>query len=265
MTDKNFTNRLDQKLADLKTRDEKALVAFLTAGDPDLDTSLMACRAVLDKGADILELGMPFSDPMADGPAIQAANIRALAAGQTMIKTLKLARDLTASHADKPLVLMGYANPVHHYGYEKFVHDARQAGVDGLIVVDLPPEENAELHGLCAAAHIHLIPLVTPTTDAARLPTVLKRASGFIYYVAVAGITGTASAEMPSLQKNLDALKAATNLPVMTGFGIKTPADAARIAPFCEGVVVGSSLVQSLYDEGLEALASRVAALKQAL
>lgn len=258
-------NRLDTTLAAFKEKGEKALVAFLTAGDPDTAKSLEACKAVLSAGADILELGMPFSDPMADGPAIQEANIRALEAGQNMCKTLEMAKELTASFPDKPLVLMGYANPVHHYGYANFVKDAAAAGVDGLIIVDLPPEENEELFTLAKAQNIHLIPLVTPTTDDARLQTILQRSGGFIYYVAVAGITGTTSAKAADLQGALARVKAASDLPVMTGFGIKTPEDAAQTARFCDGVVVGSSLVKALHDEGVDELSNRTKALKDAI
>jgi tryptophan synthase alpha chain len=258
-------NRLDTVLASFKERGEKALVAFLTAGDPDTKKSLEGCKAVLEAGADILELGMPFSDPMADGPAIQEANIRALDSGQDMMKTLEMAKELTSAFPNKPLVLMGYANPVHHYGYEKFVKDAAAAGVDGLIIVDLPPEENEQLFTLAKQQNIHLIPLVTPTTNEARLQTILQRSGGFIYYVAVAGITGTKSAEATDLENALSKIKAATDLPVMTGFGIKTPEGAASTAQYCDGVVVGSALVKTFFEEGAEPLSKLTSAIKAAI
>ncbi len=271
-------NRIDTKFAALKAQGRKALIAFLTAGDPDEGTSRAAFAALLDNGADIIEIGMPFSDPMADGKAIQAANIRALAAGQTMKKTLALAADLSAAYPDHPIVLMGYANPIHYYGMERFVRDAKAAGVDGLIIVDLPPEENAALHGFCQAAGVHVIHLVTPTTDAARLRVILGRASGFVYYVAIAGVTGAAAASIADTQEKIALIRSQTDMPVVTGFGVKTAADAAAFGALCDGVVVGSALVDALLSaqnplgggsgakgDGMSTLATLVRSLSGAL
>lgn len=239
-------NKIDSCFEQLKSENKKALIAFLTAGDPDACESAKAFDHVLSSGADIIEIGMPFSDPMADGPAIQAANIRALEAGQTMEKTLALSTELHAKHPEKPIVLMGYMNPIHHYGLEGFVRDAKAAGVDGLIIVDCPPEENEELYAYCQTAGIHLIHLVTPTTDEARLEVILQRASGFVYCVAIAGITGTQTAVLADVQAKVEMVQGMSDLPVVAGFGIKTSDDAANFSAFCDGVVVGSALVDAL-------------------
>jgi len=272
-------NRIDTKFAALKAQGRKALIAFLTAGDPDEGTSRAAFAALLDNGADIIEIGMPFSDPMADGKAIQAANIRALAAGQTMKKTLALAADLSAAYPDHPIVLMGYANPIHYYGMERFVRDAKAAGVDGLIIVDLPPEENVRiarvLSGGGRACHspCHPGPL-----DAARLRVILGRASGFVYYVAIAGVTGAAAASIADTQEKIALIRSQTDMPVVTGFGVKTAADAAAFGALCDGVVVGSALVDALLSaqnplgggsgakgDGMSTLATLVRSLSGAL
>jgi tryptophan synthase alpha chain len=238
-----MNDRLAARFATCRAEGRAALVTFVTAGDPDANGSAQVLRALVAGGADVLELGMPFTDPMADGPAIQAGNIRSLGAGMTLRETLALVRGFRAEDSATPIVLMGYMNPVHAYGIDRFAADAASAGVDGLIVVDVPPEEADELLGAFRAHGLHLIRLATPTTDAARLPRVLEGASGFLYYVAVAGVTGTASAEDASIAEAVARLKAATDLPVAVGFGIRTPAQAAAVARAADGVVVGSAIV----------------------
>jgi tryptophan synthase alpha chain len=236
-------NRLDRCFADLKAAGRAGLVTFVTAGDPDPATSLALVKALPGAGADVIELGMPFTDPMADGPAIQASSLRALAAGQTMKKTLQLVRDFRRAEQATPIVLMGYYNPIYRYGVERFLADAREAGVDGLIVVDLPPEEDEELCLPARAAGIHFIRLATPTTDDKRLPAVLRNTAGFVYYVSIAGITGTRSAADADIVRAVTRLKRHTDLPVAVGFGIRNAAQAAAVAKVADGAVVGSALV----------------------
>jgi len=250
-----MSDRLAARFAACRAEKRAALVTFVTAGDPDLDSSARVLRALVAGGADVVELGMPFTDPMADGPAIQAGNIRSLGAGTRLTDVLAMVRTFRAEDAATPIVLMGYMNPVFAYGVERFAADATAAGVDGLIVVDVPPEEAAELLGAFHAAGLHLIRLATPTTDEARLPRVLEGASGFLYYVAVAGVTGTASAEDASVAEAVVRLKSATDLPVAVGFGIRTPEQAAAVARHADGVVVGSAIV-SLIGEGAAARAN---------
>jgi tryptophan synthase alpha chain len=232
------TERLDAAFA----KNRAALVAFVTAGDPHPDTTPAILDALVESGADIVELGMPFTDPMADGPAIQAGSIRALKAGTTLRKTLALAADFRARHADVPLILMGYVNPIFAYG-GAFTADAAAAGVDGLIIVDLPPEEDAELGPALRDAGLSLVRLATPTTDAGRLPAVLDGASGFLYYVSIAGVTGTREIETDAVADAVAEIKKHTDLPVAVGFGIRTPEQAAAIARIADGVVVGSAIV----------------------
>ncbi|MCC7260589.1 MAG: tryptophan synthase subunit alpha [Alphaproteobacteria bacterium] len=231
----------------LKQQGRSALVTFVMAGDPDYATSLALLKSLPAAGADIIEIGMPFSDPMADGPTIQAAGIRALNAGQTMAKTLAMATEFRKENQNTPLVLMGYYNPVFSYGPERFAKDAKAAGIDGLIIVDLPPEESNELTKFTDPAGIDFIRLVTPTTDDARLPTVLKSASGFIYYVSVAGITGAHSADSASIKQAVSRFRSHTKLPIIVGFGIKTPEQSAATAALADGVVVGSAIVEKLH------------------
>lgn len=238
--------RIDRCLADLKARDQAALVTFVTAGDPDFDTSLDLVTAMAESGADILEIGMPFSDPMADGPAIQAASLRALKAGMSLDRTLDLVARFRKRNDTTPVVLMGYYNPIYTFGVDAFLERARAAGVDGLIVVDLPPEEDEELCLPAIHAGLNFIRLATPTTDAARLPTVLRHASGFIYYVSVAGVTGTRSAAAGAVAKAVADLRAQTNLPVAVGFGIRNPGQAASVAQVADAAVVGSALVDRI-------------------
>ncbi|HEX4571723.1 MAG TPA: tryptophan synthase subunit alpha [Dongiaceae bacterium] len=236
-------NRLDERFAELKASGRAGLVTFVTAGDPDPKTSLALVKALPGAGADVIELGMPFTDPMADGPAIQASSLRALAAGQTMKKTLQLVRDFRCEEQATPIVLMGYYNPIYQYGVAKFLKDARAAGVDGLIVVDLPPEEDEELCLPAKAAGLHFIRLATPTTDDKRLPAVLRNTAGFVYYVAIAGITGTRSAADADIVRAVTRLKRHTDLPVAVGFGIRNADQAAAVAKVADGAVVGSALV----------------------
>jgi tryptophan synthase alpha chain len=228
------------------------LVTFITAGDPDFETSAEILSRLAQAGADIIELGMPFSDPMADGPAIQASSLRALKSGHNMIKTLDLVRRFRSGDIDTPLVLMGYYNPIYIYGNQRFLADAKEAGVDGLIIVDLPPEEDDELCLPARDAGLHFIRLATPTTDDKRLVKVLTNTSGFIYYVSITGITGTRSADAAIVGERIATLRKATDLPLAVGFGIKTPDQAAAIARVADAAVVGSALVE-LVREGLDA------------
>jgi tryptophan synthase alpha chain len=235
--------RLATRFAACAREGRAALVTFITAADPDLETSAAILEGLPAAGADVIELGMPFTDPMADGPAIQAASRRALAAGGSLRATLGLVRRFRERDKDTPIVLMGYYNPIYHAGVAAFLRDATEAGVDGLIVVDLPPEEDDELCLPARAAGLDFIRLATPTTDDRRLPAVLANTSGFLYYVAIAGITGTRSAVVDDVGTAVRRLKAATTLPVAVGFGVKTPDQAAAIARVADGVVVGSAIV----------------------
>jgi tryptophan synthase alpha chain len=239
-------SRLQTRFAELKQQNRAALVTFLTAGDPDYATGLQILKGLPEAGVDVIELGMPFTDPMADGPAIQLANIRALGNGQNLAKTLQMVREFREGNQTTPVVLMGYFNPIHHYGVSRFVADAKESGVDGLIVVDLPPEHNADLCDPAQAAGIDFIRLTTPTTDDARLPVVLENSSGFVYYVSVAGVTGAGSASMDQVDEAVTRLRRHTDLPVCIGFGIRTPEHAADVAKRAEGVVVGSALVDRI-------------------
>ena len=238
--------RIDDRFAQLARQGRSALVTFLMAGDPDLTTSLAVLKALAAAGADLIEIGMPFTDPMADGPAIQAAGLRALAAGATLAKTLALVRDLRAFDAETPIVLMGYYNPIYVYGVPRFLADAKAAGVDGLIVVDLPPEEDAELCLPALAAGLNFIRLATPTTDDARLPAVLANTSGFVYYVSITGITGSAAPNSSQVAAAVKRIKRHTSLPVAVGFGVRTAESAAAIAGQADAVVVGSAIVDAL-------------------
>lgn len=222
---------------------KKALVTYIMAGDPDIAVSQKVLESLPDSGADIIELGIPFTDPMADGPVIQEAALRALASGMTVKKLFEMVKDFRKKNDTTPIVLMGYFNSVFAYGVEKFVKDAKDSGVDGLLIVDLPSEEEDELVPACKNSGIDFIRLATPTTDAKRLPSVLKNASGFLYYVAVAGITGTTSASAVNLKPALDEIRKHTNLPICVGFGIKTSEDAKAMSEIADGVVVGSALV----------------------
>ena len=241
-----MTTRIDARFAALKKENRAAFVTFVMCGDPDLDTSLAIIKALPKAGADVIELGMPFTDPMADGPAIQAAGLRALKAGTTLKKTLQVVRDFRKDDNATPIVLMGYYNPIFIYGVDKFLVDAKEAGVDGLIIVDLPPEEDDELCIPALKAGLNFIRLATPTTDDKRLPAVLANTSGFVYYVAITGITGAATADADKVSAAVARIKRHTKLPVNVGFGIKTPQNAKDIAAHADGAVVGSALIDVL-------------------
>jgi tryptophan synthase alpha chain len=267
------TTRIDARFAELKQEGRAAFITFLMAGDPDPQTSLDIIKALPKVGADIIEIGMPFTDPMADGPAIQAAGLRALKAGMTLKKTLALVRAFRKDDATTPLVLMGYYNPIYIYGVDRFLLDAKAAGVDGLIIVDLPPEEDVELCLPAMQAGLNFIRLATPTTDDKRLPAVLANTSGFVYYVSITGITGSASADTAVVGEAVARIKRHTKLPVCVGFGIRTPEAAHGIAQKADGAVVGTALVDalrgSLDAEGrataktVDAVADLVASLAQ--
>jgi tryptophan synthase alpha chain len=243
-----MTTRIDARFAELKHQGRAAFITFLMAGDPDPATSLDIIKALPEAGADIIEIGMPFTDPMADGPAIQAAGLRALQAGMTLKKTLDLVRSFRKQEALTPLVLMGYYNPIYIYGVDRFLADAKSAGVDGLIIVDLPPEEDTELCLPALRAGLNFIRLATPTTDDKRLPAVLANTSGFVYYVSITGITGSASADAAKVGEAVARIKRHTQLPVCVGFGIRTPEAARAIAEHADGAVVGTALVEALRD-----------------
>jgi tryptophan synthase alpha chain len=238
--------RVERRFAAVKKEGRGAFVAFVTAGDPDYATSEKILAGLPAAGADVIELGMPFSDPMADGPAVQAYSQRALKAGHTMRKTLALVRSFRKRDPDTPIVLMGYYNPIYVYPSEAFLDDAEAAGVDGLIIVDLPPEADAELCLPAVARGLNFIRLATPTTDAARLPAVLANTSGFLYYVSITGITGTAAPDVAAVHAHIAKIKTATRLPIAVGFGINTPAQAKAIAAGADGVAVGSALVNAI-------------------
>jgi len=241
-----MTTRIDTRFAALKAENRAAFVTFVMCGDPDLATSLEILKALPRAGADVIEIGMPFTDPMADGPAIQAAGLRALKGGTTLKKTLDVVRAFRADDDATPVVLMGYYNPVYIYGVARFLDDARAAGVDGLIIVDLPPEEDDELCIPALKAGLNFVRLATPTTDDKRLPAVLTNTSGFVYYVSITGITGSASADSAAVGEAVARIKRHTGLPVCVGFGIRTPDAARAIAGHADGVVVGTALVDAL-------------------
>ncbi len=270
-----MATRIDKTFAALKREGRAGLVTFITAGDPDYATSLAMLKGLPAAGADVIELGMPFSDPMADGPAIQASSQRALQAGQTMKKTLSMVREFRAADDTTPIVLMGYYNPIYVYPVDRFIADAVDAGVDGLIVVDVPPEEDEELRPAATAGGLNIIRLATPTTDAKRLPAVLANTSGFVYYVSIAGITGTSAPDIASVGAHVARIKAHTDLPIAVGFGVKTEQQVRDLAGIADGVVVGSALVAAIAesldangkatDETKPALLGLVARLSAAL
>jgi tryptophan synthase alpha chain len=239
-------SRIDRCFGGLKAAGRSGLVTFITAGDPDYATSLAILEALPEAGADLIELGMPFTDPMADGPAIQAAGLRALKAGQTMVKTLEMVRHFRRRDDRTPLVLMGYYNPIYIYGVDRFLADARTAGVDGLIVVDLPPEEDSELCIPAIRAGLSFIRLATPTTDEQRLPAVLANTSGFLYYVSVLGITGTKTPDIARVAREVARIRKATELPIAVGFGVKSEDQVRALAGECDAVVVGSALTRRI-------------------
>lgn len=239
-------SRITAKFAALKAERRSAFVSYIMAGDPDMATCQEVLNGLPDAGVDIIELGLPFTDPMADGPTIQLAGQRALEAGMTLKKTLAMAAEFRMHDDTTPIVLMGYYNPIYHHGVDQFIADAKATGIDGLIIVDLPPEEDAELCEPANAAGLNFIRLATPTTDNKRLPKVLQNTSGFIYYVAITGITGAGSASPETVGAEVGRIKAQTELPVCVGFGIKTPEDARAMAAVADGAVVGSAIVSKL-------------------
>lgn len=241
-----MTQRLNSKFASLTKQNRAGLVAFITAGDPNPETSLKILSGLPKAGADMIELGMPFSDPMADGPAIQLASQRALNNGGSMINTLEMVSRFRQEDDATPIILMGYYNPIHRYGSQRFLNDAMSVGVDGLIIVDLPPEEDDELCHACLTTGLNWIRLTTPTSDNNRLSRILKNSSGFIYHVAIAGITGTRSAEIDNLESTVKRIRAQTSLPIAVGFGIKSQSQVKDVGRFADAVVVGSALVNAI-------------------
>ena len=241
-----MTTRIDRRMARLKGEGRPALVTYFMGGDPDYETSLSIMKALPRAGADIIELGMPFSDPMADGPAIQAAGLRALKAGQTLAKTLSMAADFRETDDETPIVVMGYYNPIYIYGVDRFLEDAKKSGVDGLIVVDLPPEMDEELCIPALKAGINFVRLATPTTDDKRLPKVLENTSGFVYYVSMTGITGSALADTSKVAEAVKRIKSHTDLPVCVGFGVKTAEQARTIGASADGVVIGTAIINAV-------------------
>ncbi len=241
--------RIDNKFAALKKAGKKAFVTYVMAGDPDYATSLEIVKGLPAAGADIIELGLPFTDPMADGPTIQLAGQRALDAGMTLEKTLQMARDFRADDDETPIVMMGYYNPIFSRGVDRFLSDAKAAGIDGLIIVDLPPEEDDELCIPAQNAGLNFIRLATPTTDDKRLPKVMQNTSGFVYYVSITGITGAAEAQAGDVAPEVARIKAVSDLPVVVGFGIKTPEAAQGIASVADGAVVGSAIIDLIADD----------------
>ncbi|MBM2710420.1 tryptophan synthase subunit alpha [Mesorhizobium caraganae] len=268
-----MVTRIDRRMAKLKAEGRPALVTYFMSGDPDYDTALSIMKALPKAGADIIEMGMPFSDPMADGPAIQAAGLRALKGGQTLVKTLQVAADFRAGDNETPIVLMGYYNPIYIYGVDRFLKDAIASGIDGLIVVDLPPEMDEELCIPALKAGVNFIRLATPTTDDKRLPKVLQNTSGFVYYVSMTGITGSALADTGKVAAAVKRIKGHTDLPVCVGFGVKTAEQARIIGANADGVVVGTAIVNAVANvlgpkgektaDPAEAVATLVSGLSQ--
>ncbi|MCF6316816.1 MAG: tryptophan synthase subunit alpha [Marinosulfonomonas sp.] len=238
--------RIDRKFEELRASGKKAFVSYIMAGDPDFDTSLEIVKGLPAAGVDVIELGLPFTDPMADGPTIQLAGQRALAAGMTLERTLELAREFRKGDDITPIVLMGYYNPIHNRGVDRFLVDAKAAGIDGMIIVDLPPEEDSELCIPAQAAGLNFIRLATPTTDDKRLPKVLQNTSGFLYYVSINGITGAAKANAADIGPEVARIKAKTDIPVVVGFGINTPEAAEAVAKVADGAVVGSAIISRI-------------------
>ncbi|WP_019960677.1 tryptophan synthase subunit alpha [Woodsholea maritima] len=257
-------NRLDQTFSALKAQNKAAFIAYVMAGDPDAGTTLAMMKGLADKGADVIELGLPFTDPMADGPTIQGAALRALASGMSVKGVLKLVEDFRQTHPDTPVVAMGYANPIFIYGFDAFAKDAARVGIDGLICVDIPPEEDEDLRTALESTGLSLIRLATPTTDEARLPRVVANTSGFVYYVSTTGVTGAKTGESQAVNEAVARVKAACDLPVAVGFGVKTSERARDIAQSADAVVVGSAIVEALHTGGVDQALHLAADLAQA-
>ena len=243
----SIKGRIKKKFIKLKETNKKGLITFITAGDPNYNISLEIIKNLPASGADIIEIGMPFTDPMADGPAIQASYLRALQEGQNINKTIELVKTFRKSNNDIPIVLMGYYNPVYKYGVTKFLKDAKKAGIDGLIIVDLPPEADEEVCIPASKIDIDFIRLATPTSSINRLPAIIKNSSGFLYYVSVLGITGSKTPKIENIEKNINLIKSLTNIPIAVGFGIKTPSQAVSISQTAEAIVVGSAIIEKIY------------------
>lgn len=259
-----MTKRIDQTFSSLKAANSTAFVAYIMGGDPDRATSQAVLNALPDNGVDIIELGMPFTDPAADGPTIEEAGLRSLAAGTTLTTILEMATDFRKINNTTPIIIMGYCNPVHHMGYANFAKAAKEAGIDGAIIVDLPPEEDSELRAAFAEHDLALIRLATPTTDEARLPRVVAGTKGFVYYVSMTGITGAAFSQAGSITEQVAKVRQASGLPVVVGFGVKTPKRAAEVAKDADGVVVGSAIVNELHESGPKAALTLVKSLSDA-
>ena len=263
-------SRIKNTFEKLKAANKKALITFITAGDPTVEISEKVLAGLPEAGADLIEIGMPFTDPMADGPAIQASSLRALENGMSLKGTLEILKNFRTKNSDTPVILMGYFNPIYKYGCDEFIRDAGAAGADGLIIVDLPPEEDGELRPQAQDAGLDLIRLITPTTTGSRLDTVLENASGFLYYVSIAGVTGTKSANIDEVGAHIRDIKEKTDLPIAVGFGIKTPEDASNMSKIADGVVVGSAIVENMQknqdDSNISAvIGAQVGALKKAV
>lgn len=259
-----MTHRIDQTFATRKAKGQAAFVAYMMAGDPDRAVSQAFLNALPEAGVDIIELGIPFTDPMADGPVIEDAGIRARKSGTTLSTVLEMATEFRKSNDTTPIIVMGYANPLHHMGYTKFAAAAKTAGVDGAIIVDLPPEEDSELRAAFETHDLALIRLATPTTDAERLPKVVAGTKGFVYYVSMTGITGASFAQAGSVKDQVARVRDASNLPVVVGFGVKTPERAREVAMDADGVVVGTAIVKSLHEDGPEAALTLIRTLAEA-
>lgn len=259
-----MTHRIDQIFATRKAAEQAAFVAYMMAGDPDRATSQAFLNAMPDAGVDIIELGIPFTDPMADGPVIEDAGIRARKSGTTLTSVLEMAAEFRKTNDTTPIIVMGYANPLHHMGYTTFAAAAKAAGVDGAIIVDLPPEEDTELRAAFEVHDLALIRLATPTTDADRLPHVVAGTKGFVYYVSMNGITGASFAQAQSVKDQVARVREASNLPVVVGFGVKTPERAREVAKDADGVVVGTAIVKTLHEDGPEAALALIRSLADA-
>ncbi len=259
-----MTERIEKTFARLKAEGKAAFVAYMMGGDPDRATSMELLKAMPDAGVDIIELGIPFTDPMADGPVIEEAGIRARASGTTLTSVLDMAKTFRADNQTTPIIVMGYCNPIHQMGYEAFAANAKEAGVDGAIIVDLPPEEDAELRAAFEVHDLALIRLATPTTDAARLPRVVQGTKGFVYYVSMTGVTGAALNKPGAIKEQVARVREASGLPVVVGFGVKTPERAKEIAADADGVVVGTAIVKTMHEEGVDAALGLIRSLANA-